>query len=106
MSKKKSYSISYGLLGYQPRKEPENTPLNPPSGGSGVQHPLTLNGEPLSTKQLHEVIISQSMTIDRLLGEVGRYRAAMNEIELAVEEYEKWGMGNNKVLDIIEKVLK
>jgi hypothetical protein len=86
MSKKKSYSISYGLLGYQPRKEPENTPLNPPSGGSGVQHPLTLNGEPLSTKQLHEVIISQSMTIDRLLGEVGRYRAAMEQMR---KQYKK-----------------
>jgi len=36
--------------------------------------PLTINSEPLSNKQLHEIIISQSMTIDMLLGEVGRYR--------------------------------
>jgi hypothetical protein len=35
----------------------------------------SINGEPLSTKQLHEVIVSQSMTIDRLLGEVGECRA-------------------------------
>lgn len=91
--------------GYQPTgKAPDE--LHPPTGGSGVQHPFTINNEPLSTKQLHEVIVSQALTIDRLLGEVGRYRAALKEIELAVEEYEKWGMGNNKVLDIIEKVLK
>ena len=41
----------------------------------------SINGEPLSTKQLHEVIVSQSMTLDRLLGEVGRYRAAMERIK-------------------------
>jgi hypothetical protein len=80
MNKKKSYSISYGLLGYQPLKEPENTPLNPHSGGSGVQHPMVIDGEPLSTKQLHELITSQSMTIDRLLGEVNRYKQAFVEL--------------------------
>ena len=41
---------------------------------------LTINSEPLSTKQLHELIVSQSMTIDRLLGEVGRYRSVLAEI--------------------------
>lgn len=46
----------------------------------------SLNGEPLSTKQLHEVIVSQSMTIDRLLGEVGRYRAAMEQMR---KQYKK-----------------
>ena len=34
----------------QPEKAPDE--LHPPSGGSGVQHPLTIDGEPLSTKQL------------------------------------------------------
>ena len=40
----------------------------------------TINSEPLSTEQLHELIVSQSMTIDRLLGEVGRYRSVLTEI--------------------------
>jgi hypothetical protein len=40
----------------------------------------SLNGEPLSTKQLHEVIVSQSMTIDRLLGDVNRYKQAFVEL--------------------------
>ena len=43
-------------------------------------HKASINGEPLSTKQLHELIVSQSMTIDRLLGEVGRYRSVLTEI--------------------------
>jgi hypothetical protein len=40
----------------------------------------SINGEPLSTKQLHEVIVSQSMTIDRLLGDVNRYKQAFVEL--------------------------
>lgn len=40
----------------------------------------SINGEPLSTKQLHEVITSQAMTIDRLLGEVNRYKQAFVEL--------------------------
>ena len=40
----------------------------------------TIDGQPLSTEQLHELIVSQSMTIDRLLGEVGRYRSVLTEI--------------------------
>ena len=39
-----------------------------------------MNSEPLSTKQLHELIVSQSMTIDRLLGEVGRYRSVLIDV--------------------------
>lgn len=46
----------------------------------------SINGEPLSKKQLHEVIVSQAMTIDRLLGEVGRYRAAMEQMR---KQYKK-----------------
>ncbi len=42
-------------------------------------HKASINNEPLSTKQLHELITSQAMTIDRLLGEVWRLN---NEIEL------------------------
>ena len=40
----------------------------------------TLNNEPLSTKQLHELITSQAMTIDRLLGEVNRYKQAFVDL--------------------------
>ena len=35
--------------------------------GSTAKFTGTINGEPLSTEQLREFIISQSMTIDRLL---------------------------------------
>ena len=45
----------------------------------------TINGEPLSTKQLHELITSQAMTIDRLYGEVGRYRKVLTEIVWLLE---------------------
>ncbi len=41
---------------------------------------ITINGEPLSTKGLHELITAQSMTIDRLLTEVGCYRSVLAEI--------------------------
>ena len=47
---------------------------------------ITINGEPLSTKQLHELITSQAMTIDRLLGDVERYRAALKEIANIYED--------------------
>ena len=49
-------------------------------------HKASINGEPLSTEQLHELIVSQSMTIDRLLGEVGRYRAALEQMR---KQYKK-----------------
>jgi hypothetical protein len=48
--------------------------------GSGCEKFIPLNGEPLSTKQLHEVITSQAITIDRLLGEVNRYKQAFVEV--------------------------
>ena len=47
---------------------------------------ITINGEPLSTKQLYELITSQAMTIDRLLGEVERYRVAFEQMR---EQYKK-----------------
>lgn len=31
-----------------------------------------MNNEPLSTKQLHEIITTQALTIERLYSEVGR----------------------------------
>jgi hypothetical protein len=40
----------------------------------------SINSEPLSTKQLHELITSQAMTIDRLLGDVNRYKQAFVEL--------------------------
>ena len=51
-------------------------PTKPPAGPAPTPPPgPTINNEPLSTKQLHELITSQAMTIDRLLGEVGECRA-------------------------------
>jgi hypothetical protein len=88
--------------GYQPTgKEPDE--LHPPTGGTSVQKPLSIDGQPLSTKQLHELITSQALTIERLYSEVWRYRAALKEIA----EYPY----NNFYVDcgirvIAEKVLK
>ena len=41
---------------------------------------MNMNNEPLSAKQLHELIVSQSMTIDMLLTEIGCYRSVLAEI--------------------------
>ena len=68
---------------------------------------MTINGEPLSTKALHEIIVSQSMTIDRLLGEVGRLNDENKKLKLSVEydealirkEYHKLGSIIRKVID-------
>ena len=54
-------------------------------------NPITINNEPLSTKQLHEVITSQAITIDRLLGEI-----AKRDDDIKVLEY-----ANDKFLDRI-----
>jgi len=62
-------------------------PTKPPTGPAPTPPPgPTLNGEPLSTKQLHELITSQAMTIDRLCGEVERYRVAFEQMR---EQYKK-----------------
>jgi predicted P-loop ATPase/GTPase len=47
----------------------------------------SLNGEPLSTKQLHEVITSQSMTIDKLYSEVGRLNDVIGLLRNWVKAY-------------------
>ena len=41
---------------------------------------MNMNNEPLSTKQLHEIIVSQSMTIDRLLTDKGHYMDVMKKL--------------------------
>ena len=74
------------IAGYQPTgKAPDE--LHPPSGGSGVQHPLTIDGEPLSTKQLHELITSQALTIDKLYSEVGRLNDVIGLLRNWVKAY-------------------
>lgn len=70
--------------GYQLKGEPPDE-LHPPTGGTGVQKQPTINNEPLSTKQLHELITSQAMTIDRLLGEVGRLRTLVRDVYKTIE---------------------
>ena len=53
----------------------------------------TIDGQPLSTKQLHELIVSQSMTIDRLLTRNGELVDAFKRVQKLLQEgkfYEAW----------------
>jgi flagellar biosynthesis regulator FlbT len=62
--------------------------------------PLTMNSEPLSSKQLHEFIVSQSMTIDATLTRNGELVDALKRVQKLLQEgkfYEAW-IEINKVL--------
>ena len=68
---------------------------------SCVAMPLTMNSEPLSTKQLHEIITAQSGTIDVAMTKIGELVDAMKRIRemlLKCKFYEAW-IEINKVLD-------
>ena len=58
----------------------------------------TLNNEPLSTKQLHELITSQAMTIDRLLGEIAKRDNDIKVLEFAVDK------GLDRIVELEEKL--
>ena len=62
-----------------------------------------MNGEPLSTEQLHELIVSQSMTIDTALTRNGELVDALKRAQKLLQEgkfYEAWNE-INKVLGIV-----
>ena len=62
---------------------------------------MTINGQPLTNKQLHELIISQSMTIDAALTKNGELVDALKRVQKLLQEgkfYEAWHE-INKVLD-------
>ena len=61
---------------------------------------MTMNSEPLTNKQLHELIVSQSMTIDRLLGDKGQYIAVLRDVNECIERG-----AYNKAKIIIKDVL-
>ena len=64
---------------------------------------MTINGEPLSTEQLHELIVSQSMTIDAALTRNGELVDALKRVRKLLQEgkfYEAWHE-INKVLGIV-----
>ena len=52
---------------------------------------MTINNEPLSAKQLNELIVSQSMTIDRLLTRNGEMVDALKRVRklLKVRHYDQ-----------------
>ena len=50
----------------------------------------TINSEPLSTKQLHEIIVSQSMTIDRLLADKCHYMDVMKKLYDDIQALGVW----------------
>jgi len=67
-----------------------------------------MDSEPLSTKQLHEIIISQNMTIDRLLDDKSHYMDVVRklyddinkikEMLIKCKFYEAW-IEINKLID-------
>ena len=62
-----------------------------------------MNGEPLSTKALHEIIVSQSMTIDATLTRQGELVDALKQSQKLLQEgkfYEAW-YEINKALGIV-----
>ena len=64
---------------------------------------MTINGEPLSTEQLHELIVSQAMTIDATLTRNGELVDALKRVQKLLQEgkfYEAWHE-INKVLGIV-----
>ena len=71
-----------------------------------ANHTMIINGNPMSAKQLHEIIVSQSMTIDRLLTEIGRLNDENKRLMLSIEydealikkEYHKLGAIIRKIL--------
>jgi len=50
---------------------------------------LSINGEPLTTKQLHEIIISQNMTIYRLLDDKSHYMEVVRKLYDVIKTCEK-----------------
>jgi hypothetical protein len=66
----------------------------------------SINGEPLSKKQLHEVITSQSMTIDRLLGEVARRDDEIKERKIMMANYADMCEGYRKMNDEYHKMIE
>jgi hypothetical protein len=67
-----------------------------------------MNNEPLSTKQLHEIITAQNMTIDRLLDDKSHYMEVVRklyddinkikEMLIKCKFYEAW-IEINKLID-------
>ena len=58
-----------------------------------AKSPITINGEPLSTEQLHELIVSQAMTIDKALTRNGELVDAFKRVQKLLQEgkfYEAW----------------
>ena len=70
--------------------------------------PLKMDNEPLSTKQLHEIITAQNMTIDRLLDDKSHYMDVVQklyddinkikEMLIKCKFYEAW-IEINKLID-------
>jgi hypothetical protein len=63
---------------------------------------ITMNGEPLSTKQLHELIVSQSMTIDTALTRNGELVDALKQLH---EIFKNGDFTTKHINDIINKAL-
>jgi len=76
-------------------------PTDLPPGSTPPPLNLTINGEPLSTKQLHEIITSKNITIDKLLTDRNDHVNALQNIYDCLER-----KAYNKAKIIIEDTLK
>jgi len=65
-------------------------------------HKASINGEPLSTEQLHELIVSQSMTIDTALTRNGELVDALKQLH---EIFKNGDFTTKHINDIINKAL-
>ena len=74
-------------------------PTKPPTGPAPTPPPgPTINNEPLSTKQLQELITSHAMTIDSLLGEIAKRDNDIKVLEFAVDK------GLDRIVELEEKL--
>jgi hypothetical protein len=62
----------------------------------------TMNGEPLTTEQLHELIVSQAMTIDKALTRNGELVDALKRVH---EIFKNGDFTTKHINDIINKAL-
>jgi wyosine [tRNA(Phe)-imidazoG37] synthetase (radical SAM superfamily) len=65
----------------------------------------TINGEPLSTEQLHELIVSQAMTIDAALTRNGELVDALKRIIEMDELYFSYDASFHEAVDVAKKAL-
>jgi len=101
-----TYVTDYAYSGNtsEPKQKHSTLPEKPtdlPLGSAPPPLNLTINGKPLSTKQLYEIITSKNITIDKLLTDRNDHVNALQNIYDCLER-----KAYNKAKIIIEDTLK